>query len=142
MRPAPTTAIDDLPRAAKFWDALLADGGEPSQCGWLTDRFGVTWQVIPTALMELTTRGTPAQSQAVTQAMLGMVKLDVAALQRAFAEAEATVAVPEMTPVSFARLKPAGKAGLTVKLSTAPPVEIALSGTIATFFTALMLERT
>lgn len=74
----------DQAEVDRYWDALLADGGVPSQCGWLTDRFGVTWQVIPTALMELTTSGTPAQAQAVTEAMMGMVKLDVAGLQRAF----------------------------------------------------------
>ena len=73
----------------RYWGGLLAGGGQPSRCGWLTDRFGVTWQVIPTALMELTSSGTPAQSQAVMQAMMGMVKLDVAELQRAYNESKA-----------------------------------------------------
>jgi predicted 3-demethylubiquinone-9 3-methyltransferase (glyoxalase superfamily) len=44
-----------------YWDALLADGGEPSQCGWLKDRFGLSWQVVPRRLMELTNDPDPAR---------------------------------------------------------------------------------
>jgi len=58
-----------------FWSALLADGGEPSRCGWLVDRFGLSWQVIPEELPQLISnpRG--------LQAMLGMTKIDLAALR-------------------------------------------------------------
>ncbi len=69
-----------------FWDRLL-EGGAPSQCGWLTDRFGVSWQIVPAALERLTSSGVPGQSARVMQALLGMVKLDVAALERAAREA-------------------------------------------------------
>ncbi len=68
-----------------FWDRLL-EGGAPSQCGWLTDRFGVSWQIVPAALERLTSSGVPGQSARVMQALLGMVKLDVAALERAARE--------------------------------------------------------
>lgn len=67
-----------------YWAALLAGGGEPSQCGWLKDRFGVSWQVLPKLLNELL--GDPDRERAdrVMRAMLGMVKIDSAALQAAY----------------------------------------------------------
>jgi predicted 3-demethylubiquinone-9 3-methyltransferase (glyoxalase superfamily) len=68
-----------------FWTRLL-EGGAPSQCGWLADRFGVSWQIVPAALERLTSSGVPGQSARVMQALLGMVKLDVAALERAARE--------------------------------------------------------
>jgi len=68
-----------------YWDALLADGGQPVQCGWLKDRFGVSWQVVPTRLGELLGSPDPAASQRCMTAMLAMVKLDIAALERAAA---------------------------------------------------------
>ena len=70
-----------------YWDRLTADGGEPSQCGWLKDKFGLSWQIVPTALGELMGDPDPAKSQAVMQAMLGMGKLDVAGLQAAYDKA-------------------------------------------------------
>ncbi len=66
-----------------LWSKLLAGGGEPSQCGWLTDRFGLSWQIIPTALMQLMSDPDPVKSGRVMKAMMGMVKIDVAALKRA-----------------------------------------------------------
>lgn len=70
-----------------YWDLLTADGGAPSACGWCKDRFGVSWQVIPTRLEELCgDASTPGQQQA-TQAMLQMGKIDIAALEAAYAEA-------------------------------------------------------
>jgi len=65
-----------------FWDRLL-EGGAPSQCGWLTDRFGVSWQIVPAALERLISSDVPGQSARVMQAMLKMVKLDVAILEEA-----------------------------------------------------------
>jgi predicted 3-demethylubiquinone-9 3-methyltransferase (glyoxalase superfamily) len=65
-----------------FWDRLL-EGGVPSQCGWLADRYGVSWQVVPTRLGELMSDPDPARADRVMQAMLKMVKLDVAALEAA-----------------------------------------------------------
>ncbi len=66
-----------------YWDGLLADGGEESQCGWLKDRFGLSWQVVPRQLASLLGDPDPGRAARATQAMLGMRKLDIAALQAA-----------------------------------------------------------
>jgi predicted 3-demethylubiquinone-9 3-methyltransferase (glyoxalase superfamily) len=68
-----------------FWNALTANGGQPSVCGWLKDPFGVSWQIVSTALMELMSDPDPEKSQRVTQAMLQMTKIDVAGLENAHA---------------------------------------------------------
>lgn len=68
-----------------FWDGLLAGGGTPSQCGWLKDRYGVSWQIVPRALGELMASGPPEARQRTMAAMMKMIKLDVAALQAAHA---------------------------------------------------------
>jgi predicted 3-demethylubiquinone-9 3-methyltransferase (glyoxalase superfamily) len=65
-----------------YWDALLT-GGQAMQCGWLTDRFGVSWQIVPTRLGELMSDPDPERAGRTMQAMLQMVKLDVAALEAA-----------------------------------------------------------
>ena len=65
-----------------FWK-LLSDGGEEGPCGWLKDRYGVSWQVIPTALPKLLQDTDPARAQAVMQAMLKMGKIDIGELERA-----------------------------------------------------------
>ncbi len=67
-----------------YWEKLLDGGGKPSQCGWLKDRFGVSWQVVPNVLGDLIGGPDPEGSSRAMQAMLGMVKLDVDALQRAY----------------------------------------------------------
>jgi predicted 3-demethylubiquinone-9 3-methyltransferase (glyoxalase superfamily) len=69
--------VDDL------WEALTADGGEESMCGWLKDRYGLSWQIIPARLMELLGDPDPGRSRRVMQAMLQMKKIDVAALEAA-----------------------------------------------------------
>lgn len=66
-----------------LWDRFLAEGGKASQCGWLVDKFGLSWQIIPTQLLELMTDPDPVISHRVVQCMLGMQKIDIAALQRA-----------------------------------------------------------
>ena len=66
-----------------FWERLTADGGEEIQCGWLKDRFGLSWQVVPAGMEELFNDPDPGRSQRAMQAMLGMKKLDVAALRAA-----------------------------------------------------------
>ena len=68
----------------ELWDKLLAGGGKPSQCGWLKDRFGLSWQIIPDALPRLIGHPDRAKAGRAMQAMMGMVKIDAAALQRAF----------------------------------------------------------
>jgi predicted 3-demethylubiquinone-9 3-methyltransferase (glyoxalase superfamily) len=68
----------------ELWEKL-SEGGEKGQCGWLTDRFGVSWQVIPTALGRMLQDKDPEKTERVTRAMLAMNKLDIAALERAYA---------------------------------------------------------
>ncbi len=66
----------------RLWD-VLSEGGEKGPCGWLKDRFGVSWQVIPTALPELLADPDPQRAQKAMAAMLQMQKIDVAELERA-----------------------------------------------------------
>lgn len=75
----------DQAEVDRYWDALLAGGGQESQCGWLKDRFGVSWQVTPVRLIELMTDPDREKAGRVMQAMLTMKKIDVAALERAAA---------------------------------------------------------
>ena len=69
----------------RYWDGLLAGGGTPEQCGWLRDRFGVCWQIVPKQLGELMSDPDRARAERATDAMLKMVKLDIATLQAAAA---------------------------------------------------------
>jgi predicted 3-demethylubiquinone-9 3-methyltransferase (glyoxalase superfamily) len=66
-----------------FWEKLLAGGGRPVACGWLTDRFGVSWQVVPTILLRLIGDSDTGKAGRVMKAMMQMVKLDVATIKRA-----------------------------------------------------------
>ncbi len=66
-----------------YWAKLLADGGKPMRCGWLVDRFGISWQVIPRRLGELLGDPDAARAQRAMAAMMTMVKIDVAELERA-----------------------------------------------------------
>ena len=68
-----------------YWDALL-EGGTPSQCGWLKDKFGLSWQVVPTALPRLLSNPDPVKAKKVMAAMMQMIKLDVAKLEAAAAD--------------------------------------------------------
>ncbi|MBK6424585.1 MAG: VOC family protein [Gemmatimonadetes bacterium] len=67
-----------------YWDKLVAAGATPSACGWIKDPFGVTWQIVPRRFTELIRDTNPAKVQAVMDAMMTMVKLDVAALEKAY----------------------------------------------------------
>lgn len=73
---------DDQAQIDRLWDAL-SQGGSIEQCGWLRDRWGLCWQITPKVLNELMTGSDPAQAKRVTEAMLKMVKLDIAGLQAA-----------------------------------------------------------
>jgi predicted 3-demethylubiquinone-9 3-methyltransferase (glyoxalase superfamily) len=73
----------DQAEVDRLWDAL-SDGGRVEQCGWLKDRYGVSWQIVPTALVQYLGGSDPAGAQRAMQAMLGMVKLDIADLKRAY----------------------------------------------------------
>lgn len=66
------------------WDGLIAGGGKPVMCGWLKDPFGVSWQIVPRTMATMQRTGTPEQVQRMMQAMMTMVKLDIAALEAAF----------------------------------------------------------
>lgn len=77
--------VDSQEEIDRYWDALLADGGTPSQCGWLKDRWGVSWQITPRRLEELFVTGTEEERARVNAAMLTMTKMDVAALEAAAA---------------------------------------------------------
>ncbi|QWT25395.1 VOC family protein [Subtercola sp. PAMC28395] len=66
-----------------YWDSLLSGGGEPSRCGWLKDRFGLSWQIVPPLLSQLLGDTDPVKAERTMQAMMGMSKIDLAALQAA-----------------------------------------------------------
>ena len=75
----------------RLWTALIGDGGEPSRCGWLKDKFGLSWQIIPSSLGRLLSGGgDAARAGRVLNAMLQMGKLDIARLQAAYDEQGAT----------------------------------------------------
>lgn len=67
----------------EFWQKL-SEGGQKSQCGWLKDKYGVSWQIVPTALGKLMSSGDPEKSRRVMQAMLQMDKIDIHRLQEAY----------------------------------------------------------
>ena len=69
-----------------YWEILTADGGEPSMCGWLKDRFGLSWQVVPRGLMEMYDSPDREAAKRAMDAMLKMQKLDIAQLEAAFNE--------------------------------------------------------
>src|ERR1700722_4141249 len=69
-----------------YWDRL-SDGGQENVCGWLTDRYGLSWQIVPAVFFDMIADPDSARAARVTQAMLGMTKFDVAALEWAYAEA-------------------------------------------------------
>lgn len=73
----------DQAEVDRFWERL-SDGGSVERCGWLRDKFGVSWQIVPTVLIELLQHSDPARAGRVMQAMLQMVKLNIDALKRAY----------------------------------------------------------
>jgi predicted 3-demethylubiquinone-9 3-methyltransferase (glyoxalase superfamily) len=68
-----------------FWEKLTADGGQEIECGWLTDKFGVSWQIVPTVLIEMLHDKDEAKAERVMKAMLQMHKLDIKTLKDAYA---------------------------------------------------------
>jgi predicted 3-demethylubiquinone-9 3-methyltransferase (glyoxalase superfamily) len=74
----------DQAEVDRLWESLTANGGEPGQCGWLKDRFGVSWQIVPTALGKYLGGADRAGAQRALQAMLAMRKLDIAGLKKAY----------------------------------------------------------
>jgi predicted 3-demethylubiquinone-9 3-methyltransferase (glyoxalase superfamily) len=74
----------DQAEVDRLWDALMSDGGQAERCGWLKDRYGVSWQIVPSVLPQLLGGEDRAGAQRAMAAMLGMVKLDIAGLQKAY----------------------------------------------------------
>jgi len=78
---------EDQAEVDKYWDTLVKAGAKPIQCGWIEDPFGLTWQIVPRRFMQLIRDEDSRKVEAVMKAMMTMVKLDVAALERAYDEA-------------------------------------------------------
>jgi predicted 3-demethylubiquinone-9 3-methyltransferase (glyoxalase superfamily) len=79
---------EDQAETDRLWEALLANGGQESACGWLKDRWGLSWQVTPKRLLELVSDSDPERARRATQAMMKMVKIDIAEVERAADAAE------------------------------------------------------
>jgi predicted 3-demethylubiquinone-9 3-methyltransferase (glyoxalase superfamily) len=75
---------EDQAELDRYWNALLEGGGKEQACGWLIDRYGLRWQIVPAVLDDMMREGTPEQSKRVAEAMLKMIKLDLAALEKAY----------------------------------------------------------
>jgi predicted 3-demethylubiquinone-9 3-methyltransferase (glyoxalase superfamily) len=76
-------SCDDQTELDRYWNALIEAGGTAQACGWLFDRFGLRWQIVPAALEEWMQDPDPARAKRVSDAMLKMVKLDIKALEQA-----------------------------------------------------------
>lgn len=74
---------EDQAEIDKYWEALLQGGGEPEECGWLKDRYGVSWQIVPTLMFELLADPDKEKSKRATDAMMKMIRFDIAALKAA-----------------------------------------------------------
>jgi 2-polyprenyl-6-hydroxyphenyl methylase/3-demethylubiquinone-9 3-methyltransferase len=76
---------DDQAEVDRLWDALLANGGQPVACGWITDRWGLSWQIAPRALIQMITSSDRAAAARAMAAMMTMVKIDLSTIEKAFA---------------------------------------------------------
>jgi predicted 3-demethylubiquinone-9 3-methyltransferase (glyoxalase superfamily) len=75
---------DDQAELDRYWHALLEGGGKEQACGWLNDRYGLRWQILPARLVDMMADRDPGRSKRVSDAMLQMVKLDIAELEKAY----------------------------------------------------------
>lgn len=75
---------DDQAELDRYWNALIAGGGRAQACGWLVDRYGLRWQIVPAVLDEMMSDPDPQRSKRVTDLLLTMIKLDIAALEKAY----------------------------------------------------------
>ncbi|MBY5698794.1 VOC family protein [Rhizobium leguminosarum] len=76
--------VENQAEIDRIWEAFLANGGTPEACVWLKDRWGLSWQIVPRVLSEMVADSDRERAKRVTEVMLGMVKIDVAALEDAF----------------------------------------------------------
>jgi predicted 3-demethylubiquinone-9 3-methyltransferase (glyoxalase superfamily) len=76
-------SCEDQAEVDRLWAALTADGGRPVQCGWLKDKFGLSWQIVPKRLAELMSSSDPEKGKRVMQALMKMIKIDIAGLEAA-----------------------------------------------------------
>jgi predicted 3-demethylubiquinone-9 3-methyltransferase (glyoxalase superfamily) len=79
-----TVVCEDQDELDRYWNALLEDGGKPVACGWLIDRYGLRWQIVPRRMEEMLRDRDPVRSKRATDAMMTMVKFDIAALEEAY----------------------------------------------------------
>jgi len=79
-----TVECEDQEEVDRYWAALTADGGQESQCGWLKDKFGLSWQIVPVEFLDMISHGSPEQVGRTFGALQTMQKLDVAALRAAY----------------------------------------------------------
>ena len=86
LSPAASISVltKDQQETDRLWEALLTNGGEESMCGWLADRWGVSWQIVPERLIEMQTSDDQEAAERARQAMYQMKKIDIAALEAAF----------------------------------------------------------
>ena len=77
-------ACDDQAELDRYWNALIENGGQAQACGWLTDKFGLRWQIVPAVLDKMMSDSDPVRSKRATDAMLTMIKLDIATLEKAY----------------------------------------------------------
>lgn len=80
-----SVSTEDQAETDRLWDALIADGGSPSRCGWLKDRFGLSWQIVPLPLVKMMSDPDKDAARRATEAMLKMDRLDIAVAAKAFA---------------------------------------------------------
>ena len=75
---------DDQAELDRYWNALLNGGGQPQACGWIIDKYGLRWQIVPSSLVNMMADSDPVRSKRASDAMMTMVKLDIAALEKAY----------------------------------------------------------
>jgi predicted 3-demethylubiquinone-9 3-methyltransferase (glyoxalase superfamily) len=77
-------SCEDQQELDRYWNALIDSGGQPQACGWLIDKYGLRWQIVPAIMDEMMSEKDAARSKRVTDAMMKMVKFDIATLERAY----------------------------------------------------------